>query len=305
MLLVFFFLVFYLLNKSLREIYKKNRDRAEEVKAVWDGIVDKKIFEEVQKLLQANRERFHSQKPTRFNYLLSGLIRCGKCGEKLQGKSAYSSAKKKHYYYSHKHTCKNGGLNRIDAEAIHRLVLDWLRDISTNGEKFHRLQDEGRIRIKKRIDFLNKSLKELDTEEIRLEKEIEARISELVKTKLRDVKDTIEKSIVKLNEAEKDLEAKRLYIKYEIKELKKLLAENRNLFAEYSHEIKEALNKSDVDLKEKLKNIISYIRLSEKEIKIALHGVNHRGLVSAVSNSAPPAGLEPATRWLTASCSTN
>ena len=84
----------------------------------------------------------------------------------MQGKSAYSSAKKKHYYYSHKHTCKNGGLNRIDAEATHRLVLAWLKDISKNGEKFHKLQEEGRIRIKKRIDFLNKSLKELDQEEI-------------------------------------------------------------------------------------------------------------------------------------------
>jgi len=254
-----------LTNKAyigIREIYKKDKSKAEEVKAVWDGIVDKKIFEEVQKLLQTNRERFHFKKPTRFNYLLSGLIRCGKCGEKLQGKSAYSSTKKKHYYYSHKHTCKNGGLNRIDAEISHRLVLDWLKDISTNGEKFHRLQEEGRIRIKKRIDFLNKSLKE-------------------------HVKDTIEKSIVKLNEAGKDLEAKRLYIGYEIEELKKLLADNQSLFTEYSHKIKEALNKSSIDLKEELKNIISYIKLEEKGIKIALNGVNHRGLVSAVFYSVP------------------
>jgi len=279
-----------LTNKAyigIREIYKKNRNRTEEVKAVWEGIVDKEIYEGVQKLLQANRERFHSKKPARFNYLLSGLIRCGKCGEKLQGKSAYYSTKKKHYYYSHKYTCKNGELNRIDAEAIHRLVLNWLKDISINGEKFRRLQEEGRIRIKKRIDFLNKSLKELDQEEIRLENEIEARVSELVKTKLKDVKDTIEKSIVKLNEAGKDLEDKRLYIEYEIEELKKLIVDNQSLFTEYSHTIKEALNKSSIDLKEELKTIVSYIKLDEKGIKIALNGVNHRGLVSAMFVSAP------------------
>ena len=192
----------------------------------------------------------------------------------------------KHYYYSHKHTCKNGGLNRVDAEAIHRLVLDWLKDISTNGEKFHRLQEEGRNRIKKRIDFLNKSLKELDQEEIRLEKEIEARVSELVKTKLGVVKDTIEKSIVKLNEASKDLEAKRLYIEYEIEELKKLLADDQNLFTEYSHRIKEVLGTGSVDLKEELKSIISYIRLDEKVIKIALSGVNRKALSSSVFSSA-------------------
>ena len=288
-----------LTNKAyigIREIYKKDRNRTEEVKAVWDGIVDKKIFEGVQRLLQANRERFHTKKPERFTYLLSGTIRCEKCGEKLQGKSAYSSIKKKHYYYSHKHTCKNGGINRIDAEATHRLVLDWLKDISVNGEKFQRLQEQGRIKIKRRIDFLNKSLEELDAEEIRLEKEIETRVSELVKTKLSVVKDTIEKSIVKLNEAEKDIETKRLYIEYEIEELKKLLAYDQNLFTEYSHKIKEVLGVGSVDLKEELKNIVSYIRLDEKVIKIALSGVNQKGLVSTLFASSPPAGLEPATR---------
>ncbi len=55
-------------------------------------------------------------------------------------------------------------------------------------------------------------MKELDAEEIRLEKEIEARVSELVKTKLDVVKSTVEKSIVKLDEDKKDIEAKRLYI---------------------------------------------------------------------------------------------
>jgi HTH-type transcriptional regulator/antitoxin HipB len=40
-----------------------------------------------------------------YNYLFSGLLRCGKCGELLQGKSAYSRTGKRHYYYSHKNTC--------------------------------------------------------------------------------------------------------------------------------------------------------------------------------------------------------
>ncbi|RKX83124.1 MAG: hypothetical protein DRP57_08550, partial [Spirochaetes bacterium] len=110
-----------LTNKAyigIREIYKKDRDRTEEVKAVWDGIVDEKIFMEVGELLKLNRLRFHAANTKCFNYVLSGLIRCEKCGEKLQGKSAYSSVKKKHYYYSHKNTCKNGGINRIDAGTV-------------------------------------------------------------------------------------------------------------------------------------------------------------------------------------------
>ncbi len=194
----------------------------------------------------------------------------------------------KHYYYSHKHTCKNGGLNRVDAEAIHRLVLDWLKDISTNGEKFHRLQEEGRNRIKKRIDFLNKSLKELDQEEIRLEKEIEARVSELVKTKLDAVKSTVEKSIVKLDQEKKDIEAKQLYIKHEIKELKKLLADGKDLFKEYSEEIKDLLNNSFADLKNRLKCVISYIRIDNTHIKISAFGcLTEKRLVRVCSALLP------------------
>jgi len=45
-----------------------------------------------------------------------------------------------------------------------------------------------------------------------------------------------------------------------------------------------------VDLKEELKNIVSYIRLDEKEIKIALSGVNQKGLGSSVFASAPLSG---------------
>jgi len=149
-----------------------------------------------------------------------------------------------------------------------KLILDWLRDISINGEKFHQLQEQGKIRINKRIDFLNKSLKELDAEEIRLEKEIEARVSELVKTKLGVVKSTVEKSIVKLDEDKKDIEAKRLYIEYEIEELKKLLADEKNLFKEYSQKIKDILSKTSADIKGKLSEIISYIKLNEREIKL-------------------------------------
>ena len=167
------------------------------------------------------------------------------------------------------------------------MVFNWLKDISINGKKFHKLQEEGRLRIKKRIAFLNKSLKELDTEEIELDKDIEKRVSELVKTKVAVVKETIEKSIVKLNDDKKVLKAKRLYIEYEIEELQKLFADGKDLFKDYSKEIKATINNDSARLKERLKNLISFIRLGNSEIKLALSGVNLKEPVSAVSGLAP------------------
>ena len=117
-----------------------------------------KLFQRAENLLKANKERLHWRNSGRFNYLLSGLMMCGKCGEKLQGKCAYSRINKKHYYYAHKNACKNGGLSGIDAEVTHKLIFDWLDEISNNGEKFNQLKTEGKIRIKRRIDFLNKAI---------------------------------------------------------------------------------------------------------------------------------------------------
>ena len=76
---------------------------------------------------------------------------CGICGEKLLGKSAYSSNGKRHHYYSHRSTCAKGGLNRINAAVVHDLVLHWLQDIATNGERFRRLQEKGKERNRRRI----------------------------------------------------------------------------------------------------------------------------------------------------------
>ena len=81
-----------------------------------------------------------------------------------------------------------------------------------------------------------------------MESEIEARVSELVKAKLDAVKSTVEKSIVKLDQEKKDIEAKQLYIKHEIEALKELLADGKDLFREYSDVIKNALNNSFGDL---------------------------------------------------------
>lgn len=287
-----------LTNKAyigIREIYKKDKSKYEEVKAVWKGIIDEKLFRRAENLLKANKERLHWRNSGRFNYLLSGLIMCGKCGEKLQGKCAYSRINKKHYYYSHKNTCKNGGLSGIDAEVTHKLVFDWLDEISNNGEKFNQLKTEGKIRIKRRIDFLNKAIYKLKTEKKALVNEIEARLNELTNTKSEIVKKTIEESIIKLDQAKKEIEDKHVYIKYEIERLEKLIQDDNNLFREYSDRIKTVFRPPTNKTKNKLKEVISYIKLDDRNVKIALSPVNLNEPVRALFGFSRSGTLEPNT----------
>jgi site-specific DNA recombinase len=97
-----------LLNKAylgIRAIHKRDKANYEEVSAAWEPIVEESLFGQVQALLQANKHRYHRLGPERYTYLLSGLIRCGTCGKKLQGTSSYASSGKRHRYYSHRTTC--------------------------------------------------------------------------------------------------------------------------------------------------------------------------------------------------------
>nr|BFD66927.1 hypothetical protein HAGR004_19490 [Bdellovibrio sp. HAGR004] len=78
----------------------------EETRAVWQPIVDKGIFEKVQKLLKENcsRRKTHDNK---YPYLLSGITFCKECGERMSGASATSHTGKKFGYYEHLATKKN------------------------------------------------------------------------------------------------------------------------------------------------------------------------------------------------------
>ncbi len=305
-----------LINKAyigIREIYKRDGTGSEEVSAVWDAIVAEDVFNKVQTILQKNRDRYHSRGSQRYNYLFSGLLRCGKCGEKLQGKCAYSSSDNKHYYYSHKSNCPKGGITRIDAETVHTLVLDWLRDLSENGEWFQRLKEQGKKQIDVRIAFLQESLNKLETETKGIDAEIENRIRELTKTNSDIIRQTIEKSVIKFEELKKENEEKRLCVNQTIQELKTLLLNDENLFTDYSSRVREVLDLQPTNmedgsirlpenqkmapetLKNAFKDLLASLILEERAIKIALSSVNKKALCSSVFAFAPPVRLELTT----------
>jgi DNA invertase Pin-like site-specific DNA recombinase len=182
-----------LTNKAyigVREIYKRDSANRQEVATVWEPIITKGTFDKVQAALQKNRERYRRYPDrSRYAYLFSGRIRCGACGQLLQGRSAWSSTRKRHHYYAHATTCPRGGLTRINAGLVHRLILDWLRDIANNGKRFEELRREGVKRIEKRIAELREALDGIETEQTSLAVEIESRIRELIRTEADRLRD--------------------------------------------------------------------------------------------------------------------
>ena len=280
---------------GIRQINKRNKDGPEEVPAAWLPIVTEHLFQKAQTILKVSTDRYHRLGSERYIYLLSGLFVCGKCGQRLQGKSAHSRNGKRHRYYSHRTRCSEGGLDRIDAELAQELVLAWLRDVASNGERFRELEAQGRERIGQRIGELRQESGKLDTELTGVRKQIEARIQELTRAKVEQVRESIEQSIVGLEEARKNTEGRRALVDRSIEELEGLVSKDRSLFSEYRGRIQTMLKKTEAEQKAAFADLVASLLLQEGGIKIALSSVGQRAPRSSVLVFAPPAGLEPAT----------
>jgi site-specific DNA recombinase len=287
-----------LINKAyvgIRQINKKSKEGREEVTAAWKPIVSERLFQKVQTILQANKDRYHRRGPHRYLYLLSGLLKCGKCGQKLQGRSAYSATSKRHSYYAHPAACSKVGLARIDAEVAQELVLGWLRDVVSSGERFRELEAEGKKRIERQIAELQDEAGRLENELSGATRKIEARIQELTKAKSETVRESIEKSITALEEERKETQGRRALIDQSVSELEHLFSADGSLYAEYRDRIQDVLKKPADEKKTALRGLVASLLLEDEGIKIALSAVRQKALRSSVFVFAPPDGLEPPT----------
>ena len=81
-------------------------------KAVWEPIIDEKTFQKVAEVLKRNFRRLKSHSARRHPYLLSGILHCGKCGDRLCGKTAHGSHGKFPYYEHSWSTKRQACLNK-------------------------------------------------------------------------------------------------------------------------------------------------------------------------------------------------
>ena len=69
-----------------------------ETEAVWPAIIDREIFDRANELLSKNHRKNKDTMADRYPYMLSGLVFCKKCGDRMVGKSAHGSTTKVGYY---------------------------------------------------------------------------------------------------------------------------------------------------------------------------------------------------------------
>ncbi|MCX6125600.1 MAG: recombinase family protein [Proteobacteria bacterium] len=90
-------------NQSYKgvRIYVENGEN-KSTKACWPAIIESEKFDRVQRIMTKNYEgRVKLTYPNRYPYMLSTLVVCGQCGDRLPGKSAHGGSGVKVPYYEH------------------------------------------------------------------------------------------------------------------------------------------------------------------------------------------------------------
>jgi len=188
--------IWYSKRMSTKSGHKmKNRPKEEWiiVKGNHEAIIDEEIFNSIQKVIKSQ-----GKTPVRVGseYLLSGLVRCGKCDASMNGYSQRlfrcKQLKTYAYYKCHNATSKGKSVckgNTIGKDMLEKLVIDKILSFA-NSEEF-------KISAKKSLDAFNKLVEDnrdpLEKEKMLLEKD-NASVKTRKKTLLERLEDgTIDK----------------------------------------------------------------------------------------------------------------
>jgi site-specific DNA recombinase len=134
------------------------------------AIISQELFDEVQRLLERNREKKGNGREQRAHvFLLQGLIRCGRCGAFMTPKTSIGRGGKPHFYYQctrNAHSAATECSARyVPAVAAEEHVLAELRKWSMSAEEIDRVvqqanaqQDEQLARSEQELGELQRRL---------------------------------------------------------------------------------------------------------------------------------------------------
>jgi site-specific DNA recombinase len=164
-----------LTNKAyvgVREINKrKSPGQIEEVKAAWEPVVSRKLFDQVQERLGANKHRYKPAEWKSYAYPLTEKIICGECGKHLGGKSANGHGGR-YNYYAHSRQLHTDGkshlkrcqIEKVRAERTEDMVIRFLKELLSRPEKIDEMVQAYERQSQTAIPGLDGRLKKLDIE---------------------------------------------------------------------------------------------------------------------------------------------
>lgn len=167
-------------NKRYIGIYKFN---GMEIEGGFPPIIEKDLFDKVQRIVERNKT-FKAHYKAKDEYILSGKLFCGHCGEMMTGTCATNHQGVLYTYYicknKTKHTCDK---KMVGKEEIERAVAEKVMEIINNEDTIEYLAEcamkaaEEDRRNNSRLDALQAEIKELQAKADNIVSLIEDRLA--------------------------------------------------------------------------------------------------------------------------------
>ena len=278
----------------------------------YPAIIDKALFERVQKRLAANRYFAGGAATARVPYLLTGKAFCGKCETAMVADGGTSKTGKTHQYYACKKKKKGECTkHREEKERLEFYVTQMVRDFLSDKEN-------AEIAVRDTLKYYDKrtgadNIKSLETRIAKAHKDIEEMTTAFIEAKSALLRESIEKRMTEYEILIKDLESQKTQLEYE-----RGLQVSESDLLDYIAELLKG-NPADKDYQKQLIDNLVYkvfidddniipiltigngkeiesVRLSEvKEVLGKLYG-------NSVQTQLPPARQKRITCTLTGAC---
>lgn len=250
------------------------------IKDAIPKLIDDDTFEKCQKRMMNNKKAPAKSKAPE-EYLLTGKLFCGQCGEQMIGFSGYGKNKTKYCYYM----CKNGKKRECKTKLTSKELLESI----VINETLKILTDTNIDKIAKKIVKLceknnssNIRLKSLESEQRKIEKEIENLVKVLEKGMIDDI--IITRISTKKNEldiVQHQVESEKiLKSMISVEEVKKFLVSFKNGDIGDVHYKRSLINVfiNKIVLNKNRLTILYNSNNSQSEVLYNIDLVHHRGL---------------------------
>lgn len=182
-----------------RRVYN-TKDGIKDVEASWPGIINELQFKRTQELLKSNfQKRKKPPAPSRYPYLLSGLVICKTCGDRMCGKSAHGNGGKVGYYEHTWATKTQSCLSKkVFSCAPHRIPAKKIEPVVWESVKRLLLdKDYALVLFTEAKDLVQRSSK--------------ANEADKIQTKIKSIENQIESTAVRITELPTGVSAKLFY----------------------------------------------------------------------------------------------
>jgi site-specific DNA recombinase len=242
----------------------------------FDPIIDRKLFDTVQKRLDLNKRKGGGMKRKNENYLLSGKAFCGICGSPLVGVSTVKNKTKKYTYYacskSYRHrTCEKTNISKtMLEELVADITIDYLLDEQRSQFIIDSMYDE----IIKATNEGSDSLKGLIKTKTKLESQLETLYTNFKNTSSQVLLRKLNEEADVLGEKIKSIALK---ISAADSQIKKLPTKEQLVYWLYSHAVGDI--NSDKFKDRIYKHLVNQVFLSNDNL-IVYFNIEHSRTVS-------------------------